>query len=211
MNVKIRPRRRAPGWLRGAGTACALACVALQADPRTSKEAMRPVQFLVGEWKVLVTDEVRRDSSWEEEQAWEYRIEGNLYALGFTARGSRLFKEGVLTYDLARKLYRLEVVRVSGAKAALEGPLVGRELTLEEPQDSATGRERLTFQFLRDNRFLAALERRDSGAKVWRPALSCQFTKKGVPFLRAERPRCVVTGGTGDLEVHYQGKTYYVC
>ncbi|MFN3486815.1 MAG: hypothetical protein ACK44W_15215 [Planctomycetota bacterium] len=209
--MKVRPHRRAPGWLRRTGTACALLCAALQADPRTSKEAMRPVQFLVGEWKVLVTDEVRRDQSWEEEQTWEYRIEGDLYALRFSARESRVFKEGVLTYDLARKLYRLELVRASGAKAVFEGPLAGRELHLEEPQDSATGRERLTFQFLRDNRFLAALERRDPGARAWRPALSYQFTKKGVPFVRAERPKCVVTGGTGDLEVYYQGKTYYVC
>lgn len=192
-------------------TAFALALLLLQGEPRTTKEAMRPVQFLVGEWKVLVTDEIRRDQSWEEEQAWEYRIEGDLYALRFSAKGSRVFKEGVLGYDLTRKIYRLETVRVSGTPVVFEGSWAGRELKLEESQDSSGGGERLTLQFLRDNRFLGTLERREAGSKVWRPLFSYQFTKKGVPFVRAERPKCVVTGGTGDIEVSYQGKTYYVC
>lgn len=211
MGMKVRRRRGIAGGLRRGSSAFALAILALQADPRTTKEAMRSVQFLVGEWKVLVTDEARRDQSWEEEQAWEYRIEGDAYALRFAAKGSRAFREGLLTYDLTRKTYRLEVVRASGTPASFEGAWAGRELKLEEPQDSASGRERLTFQFLRDNRFLGTLERREAGAKAWRPVFSYQFTKKGVPFVRAERPKCVVTGGTGDIEVSYQGKTYYVC
>ena len=65
--------------------------------------------------------------------------------------------------------------------------------------------------FLRDNRFLATLWRRRPAAKSFLDTHDIQYTKKGVPFVRNEQPKCIVTGGSGTIEVSYQGKTYVVC
>jgi hypothetical protein len=189
----------------------ALAAVMLQKDPASTKEAMRGIQFLVGEWKVTVTDENDNAKSWEEEQAWEYKIEKDEYGLQFTVKEGRKFKEGLLSYDVKRKLYRLEASRPDGKKAAFEGKLAGKELVLDEVVDEKSAQERMGFNFLRDNRFLGSYERREAGGKSWAATHAYQFTKKGVPFVRSEAPKCVVTGGTGSISVDYQGKTYYVC
>jgi len=180
--------------------------------PSTTKEAMKPIQFLVGEWKATWTPEGKdAKDSWEELQAWEYKIEKDEYALQFTVKDGKRFKDGILTYDLKKKAYRLDVTRADDKKAAFEGKLSGKDLVLDEMADEKAAHERVTFNFLRDNRFIGDTQKREAGAKAWVATAAIQFTKQGVPFVRSEAPKCIVTGGTGSIEVAYQGKSYYVC
>jgi len=189
----------------------ALAAALFQKDPASSKEAMRGIQFLVGEWRTTVTDENDNAKSWEEEQAWEYKIDKEEYGLQFVVKEGKRFKEGLLSYDLKKKLYRLEMTKLDGKKQTYEGRLAGKDLILDEVADEKSAQERMGFNFLRDNRFLGTYERREAGGKTWLQTHAYQFTKKGVPFVKTETPKCVVTGGTGSMGVEYQGKTYYVC
>ncbi len=190
--------------------AVALLVACAQKDPASTKEAMRPVQLLVGEWRVNVTPEDPAQG-WEETQAWEYRIEKEQYALQFSVKDGKKFKEGVLSYDLKRKLYRLEATRVDGKKAAFEGKLLAKEMILAEVAPEGAAVERLNFNFLRDIRFIGSIERREAGSKTWNESHQYQFTRAGVSIVRSEGPKCVVTGGTGSISVEYSGKTYYVC
>jgi hypothetical protein len=182
-----------------------------QKDPASTKEAMRPVQLLVGEWRVNVTPGDDPSKSWEETQAWEYKIEKEEYSLQVSIKDGKKFKEGLLTYDLKKKLYRLELVRADGKKSTFEGKLSGKELTLEEVAAEGAAAERLNYNFLRDIRFIGSLDRRDAGSKTWNETHGYQFTRAGVSIVRTETPKCVVTGGTGSMTLEYQGKTYYVC
>jgi hypothetical protein len=189
-----------------------LVAFAQDKPPATTKEAMKPIQFLVGEWKATWTPEGKdAKEGWEELQAWEYKIEKDDYALQFTVKDGKRFKDGVLGYDLKKKVYRLDVTRADDKKAKFEGKLEGKDLILDEVADEKAAHERVTFNFLRDNRFIGDMQRREAGAKSWNQTAAIQFTKQGVPFVRSEAPKCIVTGGSGTIEVAYQGKTYYVC
>jgi hypothetical protein len=181
----------------------------LQKAPSTTKEAMKPVQLLVGEWRVEVDGP--GDADWGETQAWEYKIEKDVYALTFTVKDGKRFKDGLLSYDLKKKVYRLEATRTDGAKAAFEGKLTDKELVLDEQVAEGAAAERLNFNLLRDNRFIGAVERRDVGQKLFTESHQYQFTRAGVSIVKVEGPKCVVTGGSAAIAVEHQGKTYYVC
>jgi YHS domain-containing protein len=172
---------------------------------------MKPVQLLVGEWKAQVTSDDGKDEPWEETQNWEYKIDKEEYALQFEVKGGKKWKSGVLSYDLKKKVYRLDVVRANDTKAAFEGKLNGKELPLEEVVDAKAAQEKVTFNLLRDNRILIGVERKEAGKSLWSPSLSLASTKQGVPFVRAAQTFCVVTGGTPSSTVEYKGVTYNLC
>src|SRR5262245_20090446 len=169
--------------------------VAFQKDPSSTKDAMKPVQLLVGEWRAQVSPDDGKEEAWEETQSWEYKIEKEEYGLQFEIKGGKKFKSGVLSYDLKKKVYRLEAVRINDQKAALEGKLAGKELAMEEVAEAKGLLEKVSFNLLRDNRILMSIERKEAGKANWAPHLSYASTKQGVPFVRAQSAVCVVTGG----------------
>jgi hypothetical protein len=185
--------------------------VAFQKDPSSTKDAMKPVQLLVGEWRAQVSPDDGKEEAWEEMQSWEYKIDKEEYGLQFEIKGGKKFKSGVLSYDLKKKIYRLEAVRMNDQKAAFEGKLAGKELVLDEVGDPKGALEKVTFNLLRDNRVLWSVERKEAGKSNWAPSLSYANTKQGVPFVRAQSAVCVVTGGTPTSSVEYKGVTYALC
>jgi hypothetical protein len=185
--------------------------VAFQKDPSSTKDAMKPVQLLVGEWRAQVAPEDGKEEPWEETQSWEYKIDKEEYALQFEVKGGKRFKSGVLSYDLKKKLYRLEAVRMNDQKATFEGKLSGKELAMDEVGDAKGALEKVTFNLLRDNRVLMSVERKEAGKNIWSPSLSYANTKQGVPFVRAQSAVCVVTGGTPTSSVEYKGVSYALC
>jgi hypothetical protein len=185
------------------------ALLAAQKAPTSTKEAMRPIQLLVGEWRVAVDGP--NGAVWEETQAWEYKIEKDVYSLVFSVKDGKKFKEGSVAYDLQKKAYRLEAVRADGAKGVFEGKLSGKELVLEEAAAEGAAAERLTFNLLRDNRFIGAIEQRAAGQRTFEGSHQYQFTRAGTSIVRVEGPKCVVTGGSPSIPVEHGGKTYYVC
>jgi len=187
------------------------ALVAFQKDPSSTKDAMKPVQLLVGEWRAQVSSEDGKEEAWEETQSWEYKIDKEEYGLQFEVKGGKKFKSGVLGYDLKKKVYRLDAVRMNDQEATLEGKLSGKELALEEVGDAKGALEKVTFNLLRDNRVLMSVERKEAGKSNWAPSLSTASTKQGVPFVRAESAKCVVTGGTPSSTVEYKGMSYNLC
>jgi len=187
------------------------ALVAFQKDPSSTKDAMKPVQLLVGEWRAQVSSDDGKEEPWEETQSWEYKIDKEEYGLQFEIKGGKKFKSGVLGYDLKKKVYRLDAVRMNDQKASFEGKLSGKELTLEEVGDAKGSLEKVAFNLLRDNRVLMSVERKEAGKSNWAPNLSYANTKQGVPFVRGESAKCVVTGGTPSSTVEYKGVTYNLC
>jgi hypothetical protein len=192
-------------------TALLALLVLAQKDPSSTKEAMKAIQFLVGEWTVTYGDKADAAKGWEETQSWEYKIDKTEYQMQVSIKDGKLFKEGLVSYDLKKKVYRWELTRLDGKKATFEGKLAAKELSAEEVVDDKTPQEKMAFTFLREGWFLMSFERREAGKKVWDDLYEVQHRKKGVAFVKNEGPKCVVTGGTGSMAVEYQGKTYYVC
>jgi YHS domain-containing protein len=181
-------------------------------DPASTKEAMKRVQFLVGDWKATWSPEGKdAKDSWEEIQSWEYKIDKEEYGLQYTIKDGKKHKSGLLTYDLKKKVYHLELTGLDDKKSVFEGKLSGKELTLDPVGDEKGAQEKINYNFLRDNRFIGDMQKREAGAKAWVATATIQYTKQGVPFVRSEAPKCIVTGGTGSIEVSYGGKTYYIC
>src|SRR5205814_3673218 len=106
----------------------AILALALQKDPASTKDAMKPIQLLVGEWRAQISSDDGKDEAWEETQSWEYKIDKEEYALRFEVKGGKKIKGGVLSYDLKKKVYRLDAVRANDQKAAFEGKFSGKEL-----------------------------------------------------------------------------------
>lgn len=183
--------------------------LAAQKAPSSTKEAMRPIQLLVGEWRVDV--DAPDASPWEESQFWEYKIEKDVYALQLTVKNGKKFKEGLLTYDLKKKVYRFDLLRADDSKAAYEGKLTGTELVLDEQVPESAAAERLNYNLLRDNRFIGSIESRAAGQKVYSETHKYQFTKAGVSIVKVQGPKCVVTGGSPAMSLEHAGKTYWVC
>ena len=79
----------------------------------------------------------------------------------------------------------------------------------------AVGRVYRNFDLLVDVGRVRAIQVYVSGqaekGKDWNRQSQLGCTKEGVPFVRGEGPKCIVTGGTGTIPVTYAGKTYYVC
>ena len=178
-----------------------------QKDPGSTKEAMKAVQVLVGEWRVAVD----AGEPWEETQSWEYKIDKEVYALQFTVKDGKYAKDGTLGYDLKKKVYRLEMTRADGTKTAFEGKLKDKELSLEEQVAEGAAAEKIDLNLLRDIRFLVSVEKRAAGAKVFEPTIRWQAMRQGASIVKVAQPVCVVTGGSAAQPVEYMGKTYYVC
>lgn len=177
----------------------------------TTREAMQKVQLVAGEWNGSGAPEDSKEAAWTEKLEWAFRIEKDDYSLAFTAPNGRLIKEGVLTYDVKKKTYRFHVVRPSGDKLTYEGRLEDDKLALEQVVEGDANQERLEFHLLRANRYFVNVERRRAGSKAWELAYNVGYRKEGVPFVRGESPKCVVTGGLGSMAVTHKGETYYVC
>jgi len=191
--------------------AIAVGLLACQKDPSTTRDAMKPVQLLVGEWRIEVSSEDPKQEAWSETQAWEFKIDKEEYGLQFEAKDSKKLKSGLLSYDLKKKRYRLEIVGVDGKKAEFEGKLAGKELAMDEVVEAKAAADRVTFNLLRDNRILVSWERREAGRNNWSPMYMYSSTKNGVPFVRTDAGKCVVTGGTPASTVEYKGVTYNLC
>lgn len=188
----------------------------LQAKPpppiATTKEAMQKIQLVVGDWRVTGMPREMKREPWAEKASWGFKIEKDDYSLTLATTDAVFWKEAALKFDLKRQVYVLEAVLPDGGKRTYEGKLAEKErlLALEEATE-AWPRERAVFSLLRDNRFLIDIESQSAKGKDWTPVAQLGCTKEGVPFVRGEGIKCIVTGGGGSIPVTHGGKTYYVC
>ncbi len=177
----------------------------------TTREAMQKVQLVIGEWTGSGAPEGVKETAWAEKASWNFKIEKDVYSLLLTVTDGKLMKEGHLTYDLKKKVFRFELTRPDKSKVVYEGKLDDTQLLLEEVQEKDAEQERLEFHLLRENRYFYNVERRRAGSKSWELVCNVGYKKEGVPFVRGEGPKCVITGGAGTISLQYKDKTYYVC
>jgi YHS domain-containing protein len=197
-------------------------------EPRAAEipAAFKALEYLAGSWKgqgVPKNDPANKFRGWTESHSWSWVFkEGKPVALSLSVDGGRVLASGTLTYDPARKLYRLECVLPPPAAGPvhLEGTLdsTGKLLVLENvgKLPHFAGSVRLS---IRPNanfiRYTIREDRKEPGGIQFSPFIEVGLTKEGESFASgatsAERAKCIITGAASTMSVTYQGYTYPVC
>jgi len=184
---------------------------------KSAREALKPLNVLVGSWKGTGTPEgsleVRQKGHWVETVTWEWQFKGDAAWLAVTFEKGKYFTSGELRPRADGDGFELTLNTVDKEKRTYTGALNGKQLTFERPVKDARQVERLTFSLLHDNRITYRQETRPESGTTFTRQYLVGLTKEGVPFVevgRSER-ECIVSGGTGTIAVSYEGKTYYVC
>jgi hypothetical protein len=227
---------RSPFRVRAAlSIACAMASgsLALAAeDTPESREipaAFAPFEYLVGQWKgqgIPKDKSAEQFRGWTETHSWAWMFQkGKPSGLSVTIEGGKLLASGKVSFDPARKLYRLEGTgpKPSGEAIAFEGKLdaSGKQLLLERvaPRGEPAGDAGAIRVSIRPNgnfiRYTMTEERKSPGAVQYSKVFEINAGKVGETFAAGsaatERPKCIVTGGAATMTVSFEGQTFQVC
>ena len=180
------------------------------------REALKPLNILVGSWKGTGTPEgtmeERQKGHWAETVTWEWQFKGDDAWLTVVFDKGKHFTKGELRQVEGNKLsFKVG----NSAKETLEytGELKGKLLVLERKIDGLKLIERLTFSLLHDNRIVYRTETKPEAGTLLTKKYQVGLTKEGTPFANVgpSEKDCIVTGGLGTMTVTHEGKTYYVC
>ena len=184
---------------------------------KSPREALKPLNILVGSWKGTGTPEgspaERQNGHWQETVTWAWKFKDADAWLAVTFDKGKYFARGELRYLPATDQFELVLTTVGKDRQTYTGKLAGTQLALERPVPGAKQVERLTFSLLHDNRVTYRLETRPAAGTAFTRKYLVGLTKEGEAFADVGRPEreCIVSGGTGTIPVRYDGKTYYVC
>jgi hypothetical protein len=184
---------------------------------KTPREALKPLNVLVGSWKGTGTPEgppeVRNKEHWVETVAWEWQFKGDDAWLAVTFDKGKYFARGELRYLPAGDEFELKLTTVGKDTLTYTGTLKGKQLALDRPLKDEKLVERLTFSLLHDNRITYRLETKPEGGTTFTKKYLVGMTKEGVAFadVGVSERECIVSGGLGTIAVSHESKTYYVC
>lgn len=180
------------------------------------KEALAPLQALVGSWRGA--GQPRRGSTegaWVEKGEWTWKFTAGSAALVWSSRDAKYTGAATLKPGAKAGEFQLSVQPTpDGATLEYvgtmepEGPLVLTALK------SVTGQpERITLRTVaRGDRLVTLYERKSSIGEGFTRLAEVGYTRQGSQFGKgASFPECVVTGGFGSMTVNFEGKSYFVC
>jgi Archaeal TRASH domain len=208
------------GRLAAVTLVCALAAPLIADAPpkaKTPREALKPLNVLVGSWKGTGTPEgppeARQKGHWVETIAWEWQFKGDDAWLTVVFDKGKYFTRGDLRYRPDREEFELRLTTLGKETQTYAGTLRGKQLAFERPLKDEKLVERLTFSLLHDNRITYRLETKPEGGTTFTKKYLVGMTKEGVPFadVGVSERECIVSGGLGTIAVSHEGKTYYVC
>jgi YHS domain-containing protein len=185
--------------------------------PKTSRQALKAFNNLIGSWRATGTPEGTREDKqrgfWTESMSWEWQFKGDDAWLRFTADKGKYFTGGQLRYVPARDAFQLTVQTPAKESLTFSGPFKDHILTLDRVDDKTGETQRLVLSLLHDNRFVYRYEVKAKDRPLFTRKYQVGVTKEGEPFAgRGDAvPECVVSGGRGTIQVVYKEKTYYVC
>src|SRR5262249_3005197 len=117
-------------------------------DGRDIPPAFAPFEYLLGRWngQAMPKDSAQSFRGWPETQSWAWIFtKGKPIGLSVTIQGGKVLADGKLTFDPARKRYRLEgrETKPGGGTIAFEGTFdaSGKMLVLDQV---GTGKEYAT-------------------------------------------------------------------
>jgi hypothetical protein len=184
-------------------------------DSALLPDTLHAFENLVGEWRAhgfMESDKVR---GWDEAPQWGWRFEkGKIVGLEANFRGGKYFTSGTLEPMPASGQYRFLAITPDQKKAAYEGSLVGKKLTLVRQTGGVPAPDQVTIELLHDVRYQMLIEARKSPTSVKKVA-TIGATRAEVRFGAATKeeqgPKCIITGAPGTSAITYNGQSYFVC
>jgi YHS domain-containing protein len=194
------------------GFACSI--VAMAETPSATREALKPLNVLVGTWKGTGqpegTPEERQRGHWIETVSCEWKFKEADVWIAMKFEKGKHFTSGELRAKDAK--FEAKILDVDGKQRIYSGELKDKTMTLERPLTDDKQIERIVFSLLHDNRVLYRLETRPESGTIFTKKYQVGLTKEGVPFANStDVNECIVSGGKGTSTVSFEGKTYYVC
>jgi hypothetical protein len=210
-------------WTR-IGLAALLGLVVSAAAPaadapakRTPREALKPFNDLIGNWRGTGspegTPEEKQKGFWTEELTWSWQFKGADAWLTATIDKGKYFTKGELRYLADKDAYELTLTTPAKESLAFVGKLdKDKRLTLAREDDKKKETQQVVVSLLHFNRFLYRYEVKPAGKTLFTKLYQVGCTKEGVEFAGGDgKPECIVSGGLGKITVTYKGQTYYVC
>jgi YHS domain-containing protein len=192
-----------------------LAVSLASATPSSSKQALQPLQELIGQWKgtgtlLRGTKEERDKGGWVESIVWQWQFKGEEVWLRADLTQGKYFTRLEIRPGTEADTYELKTWTVDKKQHTYLGQRTERRLTFDREEDGLT--HRLTLSLLHSTRFGYRYETRKKDTRTFSAVYQSWSTKQGVPFAIVDQgPECIVTGGLASQRVSYKGKTYYVC
>jgi YHS domain-containing protein len=205
----------------------------VRADESAGREippAFSPLEYLVGRWngQAMPKDSAQSFRGWPETHTWAWIFtKGKPTGLSVAIQGSKTLADGKLTFDPARKRYRLDATapKPGGGPIAFEGALdtSGKLLVLDQVgsgkgdgSGARGGTIRLSFRpnsnFIR---YTMGIDRKESGSTQFHRSIEVGLGKEGESLAggstASDRPKCIVTGGAATMTLTYQGQTFPIC
>ncbi len=189
---------------------------AVEPSRRTSKEALKEFNDLIGSWRATGepngTREEKQRHFWREQISWEWQFKGDDVFLRAAIDKGKYFTAAELRYLPDKDRYQLTAKTPAGETLVFEGPRTKNRLTLERQDEKKNETQRLIVTVLHFNRYLYRYEVKPANRTTFALVYQVGATKEGVDFAGGDdKPECVVSGGLGTMPVVYKGKTYYVC
>jgi YHS domain-containing protein len=191
--------------------------VANEGTSREIPEAFVPFEHMIGGWKGMAIPAANRLKGWEEIHNWAWKfVKGVPVGMSLELKNDKTLARAQLTYDAATRQYRLEGTDGAGKPVVYVGSLEKKALVLNRVGPTVEGKDRIT---IRPNanmiRYTMDFDRQEPGAPQFKNLTAIGLTKEGESFAAggsaAELPKCIITGGTANMTVTYQGKTYPIC
>lgn len=201
------------------------------ADATSVRDALRPLQVLVGKWRGITRKSVA-GAKGIEEPAWRWDFsDPKQPALAFESNSSPFLKNGKLTWLPKEREFRLVAETKNGVTKTYrgkytkpiedvpgDGKVLERTYTLKFTQiePSPGGREpnyEIEFDQHANNRYLMIVRNKagDSVREEDRVANQREGTSFAAKLDDYGDKTCVVSQGLGTTTVSHDGKTYYVC
>lgn len=185
-----------------------------KAQAEADKKALSPMKNFVGEWRgtgALKDDPVK--GAWIEEGEWAWQFKGGRASLVFAAPKGKYYSAGKL--DAGEKGdFHFSATLPDGkghdefsGEVNKDGDLV---LTTPTPGEGRPGR--ITISMVAKGKRMVMSYQRALRKDQYTPIAELGLTLKGSGFGKSiDMRECIVTGGTGKIQVSYKGQTYYVC
>ena len=183
-------------------------------DRDAVKQALAEFNSLIGGWRgVGMIKRNSRQGAWSEKAEWVWKFSPDSIGIAYQIKDGKFLKSALLSYDPQKKVYLLSAVQPDGKTRIYTGTLKKETLILESPPGEDGAVYRISIRRLNQKRTLVLFEKRNQGQSFYYRLAEVGYTRAGTKLVESGSggPECIVTGGTGTIQVSHQGKSYYVC
>ncbi len=186
---------------------------ATNSSGQSARKALERFNSLIGEWRG--TGQVRRGSNrgaWRESGEFVWDFSGDEPAVKYLVKGGKHVDEGLITWN-RQDHFHLALKIGDEQSRDYTGDWDKDKLILVSKPDEKQIQYRFTITPLNEKRTLVLHEKTSSGGESFFRVAEVGYTRAGTRLALpgGGRRECVVTGGTGQTAVSYNGETYYVC